>query len=226
VLTDHGGRLLWCWSISGALLAAGTIRLARSEPAEGEPRAAPITPAAMHRLSAEWLAWSVQLGMTPQRVRLIAGFGGEGTPDPSACTRAIAAACPDAIGETIDEPDPIGLTLRRLAEHIDNGATPADPATGDGRHRLPTLSARPTRAHRRMHRAAAAALFAGAIALASWAWRLDAATAPMRARAASVSGELTDLIEAAGVAPGLPLSAQAGHGYGFRLERGVRVSVA
>ena len=201
VLTDHAGRLVWCWSISGALLAAGSIRLPRHESAEGGAPGTRITQAALHRLSAEWLAWSIQLGMTPQRVRLISDFSGAGTLDPSACTRLIAAACPDAIGETIDEPDPVGLTLRRLAERIDSGATPAAPSPADGRQRLPTLSARPTRAHRRMHRAAAAALFAASIALAAWAWRLDAAAEPMRARAAGVSGELTELIEASGVAP-------------------------
>lgn len=204
VLTDHAGRLLWCWSISGALLAAGSIRLARRDHAEQNTATPPppcaLTGSALHRLAAEWLAWSVQLGMTPQRVRLIADFSAEGTLHPSACTRLIAAACPDAIGETIDEPDPVGLTLRRLAGQLDTGATPAEPSAADGRHLLPTLSGRPTRAHRRMHRAAAGLLFSGAIALAAWAWRLDASAQTLRERASTATQELTSLIEASGAA--------------------------
>jgi len=208
VLTDGSGRLLWCWSISGALLAAGSIRLARRDHAETGPTRTRITEAALHRLSSEWLAWSIQLGMMPQRVRLIADFSHEGTLDPSTGTRLIAAVCPDAIGETIDEPDAVGLTLRRLAERIDNGATPADPGSADGRHRLPTLSGRPTRAHRRMHRAAAALLLAAAVALAAWSWRLDTSAERLRERASSASGELIQLIEASGVAPIVNMTAE------------------
>ncbi|MEM0983039.1 MAG: hypothetical protein AAGI17_03710 [Planctomycetota bacterium] len=198
VLIDHAGRLLWCWSISGTLLAAGSIRLARAV-ANGSIAARPkLTEAALSRLSAEWLSWSAQLGMSPQRVRLIADFdgqAGEGGLDQASASRVVSAAAPDAMGETIDEPDPIGLTLRRLAEQIDAGRLDAAEMTEDnGRTRLSTLSARPARAHKRMYRAIAALVFASAIAVTAGGLNLRSAAAAKRESTAAAGDELEKLI--------------------------------
>lgn len=211
VLLEPEGRLLWCWSIAGRVVAAGHART----PADRD--GARLRRAALGRLGAEWLAWSAQLGLTPNLVRLVASLPAEpaqGELDGPGAARLLGKLLPDAAGELIDDPEPIGLTLRRLAEAIEDGAAP-QPAETDGRDALASLAARPGRAHRRMYRAAALALVAGAALAAAGSLSLTARAGELRAardrqteaRQEIVSGINETLLDAgvAGGGTGIPL---------------------
>lgn len=179
------GRLHWVWSRSGVLLAGESSRLpAESTDAAGgsgtlasrthvqvptgrfrlHPRAADAS-----RVVTSWLSWAAELGVSPSRVRIL-------TPDEPAATnvsqfgQALAKAFNGAVVDLTAEPDPVGVTLTRLAERVDDvpANTPVASAVGilDG----PTQ--RPTRANRRAYVLMALGVTAVAAAIGAFAYRL------------------------------------------------------
>jgi hypothetical protein len=153
-------RLIWAWSRGGRLMATGSQRLRAGEGVFGPEEA--------QRLTAEWLAWSAQLGQAPRRVVAVAAsaehlaeFG-----------RTLGEKWPGMSVDAVVHADPLGATLRRVADAIEAGD---DAPAGDPTRGLVGLSSRPGQRHRRMHRWRAGAILAGAALVGAGAWRLSAA---------------------------------------------------
>lgn len=166
VVVDPAGRVVWAWSRGGELLAAGTIRLAQES-----NRAVVVGGPEASRLAADWLAWSLQLGVAPARVVCVAPALAEGTGALSQqeLGMTLGKLWPGATVDLAVHDDPIGATLHRLAG-VDEGQAPAD-----GRLALLDLSRRPGRAHRAVYRWSALAVLAGSVALIGVAWKCFAA---------------------------------------------------
>ena len=197
LMQDGAGKLLWCWARAGRLLASGAIRLRVGvlEPAlPGEPDGRTgfvCGPEEASRLTAEWLAWAAQLGVSPGRVVCVLPDAAEAATFGGTLTRLLPGVSVD--GAT-DE-DAIGTTLRRAAgllEHTPRGRGPAP----SGASALLALASRPGRRHRQMHvwRAAALALLAGAIGLAGW--RLQSRAAEAKAAGAEWNTKWRELVKA------------------------------
>ncbi len=186
VIIDPEGRLVWSWSRAGELLAAGTIRLAGR--GGGADDGVGVAGADVGRLTADWLAWSAQLGVAPSRIVCVGPEARDGTPalTPAQLGEALGRASPGATVDLAVHDDPIGATLHRLTElPADTRGDPEDP-----RSALVPLSHRPARAHRSLLRAAALALLLGAAAATAVAWRAWAAAGEIRGRVA-LSAEQT-----------------------------------
>ncbi len=153
-----GGRLVWCWSEDGRVLAAGSQRLRTHD--------AGVTLSAGDgaRLAAEFLAWSLQLGRSPQRVLCVLP---ENQPGAREFGEALAATIQSV--DALAHPDPIGATFARLVSAIE--ATP-DAAPLEPGMALMDLSNRPGRSHRTMYMWGAAALTLLAIFLGVVGWFL------------------------------------------------------
>jgi hypothetical protein len=167
VLVDPAGRLVWAWSRAGALLAGGVVMT--STTAEGGAR---VGRAAVARLLADWLGWSVQLGVTPSRLVCVAPPADDATEaEDSLGPAEIGASLGRGwAGATVDMAvveDPLGATLQRLAGMDDR---PLD----DARSSLTGLNRRPRRIHRSMYLWGALAvvlLAAGLLGVGFKAWR-------------------------------------------------------
>lgn len=173
VLIDPVGRLVWSWSVGGALRAGGSMRL-RLDPEQrvmyGRAEAS--------RLRGEWLAWSLQTGLSPRRVVCIAPTEIE-TSHAQQFGAALAAIGGAEDGDlAVDlaaQEDPIGATLSRVASALEDTASPIDsvrPTRG-----LAELTQRPTRANRRLWVWAALVITAASalLGIIAWQWRRDAA---------------------------------------------------
>lgn len=198
VLIEPEGRLIWCWSSGGALLAGGRLRLATHADTD-TPR---LRPDDLARLTADWLGWSAQLGEAPARIALVLpplagdaseedggdatlGLGGEGA------ARALGRAWPAARVELAGVPDPVGGTLRRVL------STDAPPdLTENPTRALAPLSARPGRSHRGMYRWLAGAIAGAGVVLAVSGWRLRESAAEARAQANALREEQRALLVA------------------------------
>jgi hypothetical protein len=206
VLVEPHGRLVWAWSRRGMLLAGGSLRLAmiRGEapapvdeagfsPAVPSPRLA-VTESDIARLSADWLAWSVQLGVAPDRVicllpqdatQIETDHGLEPT------VRLLSKRWGDITIDAAVYEDPVGATLLRvIAKEQDRGTLAGDPRAG-----LTLLSHRPTRAHQRLYMWAAGAVMLVALALGIGAWRIHAAAATSRVAAAEFKRKIEALVQ-------------------------------
>lgn len=174
VVADPEGRLVWAWSRGGELIAAGTIRLATE--GHGDEPALVIGQPEIARLTADWIAWSLQLGVTPARILCVGPQTAEGAGGMSQqeLGLALGRSWPGATVDLAVHEDPIGATLRRLA------GLEEEPAPGDPRHALVDLSRRPGRAHRAVYRWASLAVLAGAAGLVAVAWRTHAAAVEAR----------------------------------------------
>jgi hypothetical protein len=134
--------------------AAGELRLGQDEAA---------------RLTTEWLSWAAQLGRAPSRV-VCALTPGEGA---AGFGEALAGAWPGAAVDAAVYDDPVGATLRRLADRLES--TPKRTVQGtDAAHGLVALSNRPGHAHRRMFQWRALAMLGVAALLGVASWRLYA----------------------------------------------------
>jgi hypothetical protein len=229
---DAGGRLLWTWSANGTLLAGGSMRLAldkspqpetalaevgrtSSFPAKDQTHRTIVGPREASRLATEWLAWSLELGRAPTRIIAVtpaAPHGREAEHEASlaAFGEALTKACPGASMDLAEDRDPLGTTLTRLAERVDDApasGTPsaAQPVVGS----VPGLASRPTRAHRRFYVAASLAVTALAAAAGAYAWKLRAEAGEARQAAAraveswrsavrEIDGKLLENVEAVG----------------------------
>ncbi len=186
-------RIVWCWSVRGALVAGGSIRL-RSVREHGD--APVVTRSSVGRLASEWLSWSVQLGVAPDRIVTV------GASDPDAEDALSIAQVGDAIGShwpgasvaVVNDEDPIGTTLRRMVAAEDLGRT-TPPDAGAPRSALTSLTGRPTRAHRNMHVWAALALTIGAVGVSVVAWKVWSAGKAMGDVVAQAQAERTAAFE-------------------------------
>lgn len=183
LLDAEGGRLVWSWSSRGAMLAGGSIRLRSARSGEDAPGGAIVCDADLGRLAAEWLSWSVQLGQAPARVVCVGAVDGkaEGGLNAAAVGASLGSRWPGATVDLVDEPDPIGLTLRRNVAAEDLGAR-VSPDAAPQRSSLVALSRRPGRAHRSMHAWAALALGIAAVGVGAVAWHVRGEAAAVRER--------------------------------------------
>lgn len=205
VLVEPAGRLVWSWCRGGVLLAAGTMRLRRVAPATQELALVPASdePASVNtdapteldidfsdadlgRILADWLAWSLQLGLAPAR---IVGLGpahltnslrspARGSVGIGAVTAALATQWPGTAATAAAHDDPVKATLMHLAEAF-RGSAEILPRS----QALAELAARPSRKTRRMHWWIAAATAAAVFVLAAIVWRLERAGSALRAHA-------------------------------------------
>lgn len=228
VLADPDGRLCWCWSRSGRLLAAGSLRLRRvvAEGAVDEPDALAtpesngagvgrevsvleVTRADVGRVSADWLAWGMELGVAPSRVvclgpaRLTTAGLESDLPDTSgvaALGEALARSWPGAAVVAHVDDDPVGATLRRLIDVND------DRPSGMGE--LEELSARPGRLTRTWHRWMAGAMFCAALVIGALGLRFSRAAAHTQTEIDDLRTRRTQLLEQVkGLAPAAPTHA-------------------
>ena len=94
--------------------------------------------------------------------------------------------------DVIDEADPIGLTLRRLAERLDSGKA-GGPAVDE---QLVGLSNRPGRVHRAMYRWLAILLLAASGAMVALAWNFWDQRSASQEQLALVRSNQRELLEA------------------------------
>lgn len=168
IAVDPSGRLIWVWSASGTLLAGGTMRVATEKPGAdtaiveaGRTGAFPLRESKAHvvlgereasRLTAEWLAWSLELGRTPSRIIAVtpgasAGREAEHEAALAAFGQTLTRGVPGASMDLAEDRDPLTTTLTRLAERVDDAPAQGAPPVVEP---LPGLNLRPTRAHRRL----------------------------------------------------------------------------
>lgn len=196
ILFDPAGRLVWSWSRGGHLLAGGSMRILTERASEAAPdtiergrtRLALVRGEDIARLGAEWLAWSLQLGVAPSRV-VIVGEPSEGGLSAADLGRTISERWHDATIDFVREQDPVGATLARLADR--------EPASQKG---ISELANRPGRAHKAMYRWTAAALFCGAGVLGVLAWRILASAGTFQDQAGTVSRSYAELCAEEGLA--------------------------
>lgn len=193
VLVDPRGRLLWCWTAKGELLAGGSMRLA-APPAVG--RAPTPTPADAARLTNDWIAWGAQLGIVPRRVACIAADDPVGVGEDSASFRAghfgakLAGAWGGAGVDLVLDHDPVGATLARLAAATAD-ARPDEAAIAG----IEALSHRPGKLHRRMHLWVALGILGGAALAAGAAWRLRSSAGMLTEAARGEESRWRELVQ-------------------------------
>lgn len=163
VLIDPAGRLIWTWSCNSQVIAGGTIRLRSAESAltrtdERAPAGFTFGAPEASRLAAEWIAWAAQAGRAPSRVACV--LTGD-TTQAGSFGEALERLIPHVTVDAVLDNDPIGLTLTRLAERLDDQAATPGAAPLQG---LTDLSHRPAIVHRRMFIWSAAAIAVAAVA--------------------------------------------------------------
>jgi hypothetical protein len=159
------------------------MRLAR--PREGDGVCVGEAEAA--RLATEWLAWSVQLGRTPARV--IAVSPSLADDELAAFGRSLGTALHGCVVDIAVHDDPIGVTLTRLAEKLDDA--PSLPASSG----LAALATRPGVAHRRMHHWLSLAIIGVAAMLGAVAWRLGSNVGAADVEAAKQSDRWREILK-------------------------------
>lgn len=159
------------------------------------------------RLAMDWLAWSAQLGHCPRRVvclsvpNLQAGSRG-----PQGLLAMLGRAWPGATIDGAIHDDPIGATLGRLAG-LGNDEEAAQYAASKDASELPLslrprealvgLSARPSRADRRMYQWIGASLIAGAALVAALGYQVYRSLDEARSRLVSAKNAYQDVIQTA-----------------------------
>lgn len=208
VLVDPAGRLHWSWADHGRLVAGGSNRLITS-PVSAPDALSPVTLAGsdVARLAAEWLAWSVQLGLAPARISCIVpenlspvSAGTDRTIlDAAAFGAALSAAWPQTTVDLAIVVDPVGQTLSRLAAAAtvaqDTGATRATFAPADPRQSLVQLAHRPGRSHFRLHLWAALAICVLSAGLGAWAWQFQLSSSSATAASRKASAQWRELFK-------------------------------
>jgi len=169
VVLDPAGRLVWAWSRAGEALAGGTQRLQTVRTVDAEPdrlergatRQPIVTEDDLARLGNDWLAWSMQLGVTPTRIVVVGHPSNiDGGLDSAGIGRTLGRIRPDAPIDIVPDDDPIGTTLSQLAGR--------EPCNQSG---ISELTDRPGRVHRAMYRWSAVALLLAAGAVGVFASR-------------------------------------------------------
>ncbi len=178
IVVDLAGRVLWAWSIKGVLLAAGAIR---TQPAD---RGDILTADVAARLATEWLGWSAQVGISPQRVICIAA---EGDNSAGAFGAALTQAWPGAAVDLQFEEDPIIATLRRAARVLEDSSGAITPLHG--------LDSRPGRLHRSMYSWIALAIAIVALAIGGLAFKFSRDAASFRSQAAGLKEQWQGIVK-------------------------------
>jgi hypothetical protein len=184
IVDAESGRVLWAWSRAGGLLAAGSM-LVPTEVVEDRARVS-LNAGHAARLATEFLSWGVQTGAAPARTIVVAPE----SESVGAFGQALAEAMPNTTVDVAIDSDPIGTTMRRLAERIDVRA----PDNDDPRSVLVALGARPSRAHRSMYRWAAVAVCLLALCITIAGWRTGQATAQVRAAASQARASASEAV--------------------------------
>lgn len=202
LLVTLDGRLLWCWARRGQLLAASTMRLPSRYVGPDRPASVSLGPEQASRLTAEWLAWSVQIGCVPSRVVCVAPESLSDDPDSGLARfgQALAAAWPGAGVDIVPHADPLQATLRRAAlafEVRSEGAEGAEPAATLDQPGavLLGLTRRPGRLHRSMYVWASLAVAAAAAAIGIMALSLREDARRARSDAQSLERQAAELVE-------------------------------
>lgn len=171
-------RLVWCWARQGEPIAAGSLRLAVARE-EGEA-GLDLGGAQASRLAAEWLAWSLQLGVAPRRVICIVpeDLGRSGRA--SAFGNVLAGAFPGAAVDAAASPDPVGATFERLASALEGTPDGAVERLGT----LGELTSRPGRAHRTMFAWVALMVIVASAVMGVVAWQVRRTALDTRSAAA------------------------------------------
>ena len=197
VLVDpSGARIVWCWSRGGSMLAGGSLLLATHavEPAEGaEGHRIRVGEDQVRRLVSEFLSWSVQTGTVPARIVVLTpdlDADVEGAVTAADLGRILTERMPSATVDLAIDDDPIGSTLRRIAERADQASMDGS----DPRGSLVALGARPSRAHRSMYRWMAGAIAAGAVCVAVVGWRLGATAETFRDQARDARAKVRERV--------------------------------
>ncbi|MFG0306209.1 MAG: hypothetical protein ACF8Q5_08355 [Phycisphaerales bacterium JB040] len=193
-------RLVWSWSSAGDLLAAGSMRVRTAVDRDvqrlgldtvGEiERRAVVTDAEIGRLAQDWLAWAAQTGLAPSRIVCVGSpspLGDEGM-TPARVGESLAARWHDASVDVVDEPDAVGLTLRRLA------SPEAAPIEGSHGTQLVALTRRPGSAHRSLFRWAGIALMVLGVGFVVVAMALFGRANRYSREIPALSGEFRDTI--------------------------------
>jgi hypothetical protein len=173
VVDPASGRLLWSWSRAGRLVVAGSMRVRHGvvapdaivEEGAALPPAVLYGPEEVSRLATEWLSWAVQVGQAPSRFVCI-------LPDAEQAGefgRAVGTAWAGATVDVVTKDDPVGATLHRITNLLENTPLKDEP---DPRAGLVDLSRRPGRQHRRMYTWWSGAIAAGALVLTVLGWQL------------------------------------------------------
>ncbi|MCA9279932.1 MAG: hypothetical protein H6815_05735 [Phycisphaeraceae bacterium] len=150
VVVDPAGRIVWTWSRAGDLLCFGTL----AAPVRSDDEGVRLTQNLASRLTADWVAWSVQTGQTLDRIVVI----GPASPVPfkpgepqtmlslGEFGSAIASSWNGASCDVVPMDDPIGQTLDRVVVAMEQGI---------GVQHLPAMEEiehRPSRAHKSVRR--------------------------------------------------------------------------
>lgn len=121
------------------------------------------------RLAAEWLAWSMQLGISPRRVVCVFPESTRENDSARAFGTALGAAWNGAMIDAVVTRDPIGDTLERLALALESTSEKLIETTPGAA--LVELSSRPGGAHRSMYKWLAFAVLAAAGVMGVVAWQ-------------------------------------------------------
>lgn len=189
VLMDPSGKLLWCWSKSGLLLVAGSMRL-RSTTSEDESPTFTLGEEEVSRLATEWIAWGAQISCVPQHITLCALEGSQG--EVSVFGGLLSKAFPGTPLDAGFYADPIVATIEKVANRMEQ--TPIAPVINGG-NALVGLSGRRGRQHRTYYFWTAAAIgAAGAIAVAT-GYQFRSMATQARERTADVAARSGELVK-------------------------------
>jgi hypothetical protein len=191
VLVDPvSARLVWCWS-QGASLRAGGSMLLRSAIADEAPMVL-LTADDAARLSSDWVAWAVQLGVSPSRIVAVLPDQSAGLSAP-AFGQAIGSSCSGIPIDAGTYEDPLGSTIRRFAGVLEKTPAATRPDAGSS---LVALSTRPRSAHKWMYIWSAIAVGAASLAMLAVGWRYRTAAEENKQLAAEWSQAWREPVEA------------------------------
>ncbi|MBC7771268.1 MAG: hypothetical protein H7210_02115 [Pyrinomonadaceae bacterium] len=157
------------------------------------------------RLIMDWLSWSAQLGISPERIICLGSETTAGRDASLAATlsESLGRAWPGATADVAVYDDPIGATLNRLRGLANLGApqigagnlAPSAIATADPRAGLVSLSQRPGRATRSIYRWGTLATLVAAVSIFFIARRLESASHDAAAQLEEIKAARTDLLK-------------------------------
>lgn len=161
-------RLIWAWSRGGMLLAGGSMRLAHSRTDDDTELA--LEQGEASRLATEWLAWSMQLGVSPNRVVCVLPDSTRENGSAARFGAALTKAWPGSVGDAGFFEDPIAATFERLATALEGTPLPRGLAAQPG-DALVELSSRPGGAHRSMYKWLAGVVLVASVVMGVVAWQ-------------------------------------------------------
>lgn len=192
VLVEPDRRLIWAWSRAGEFITGGSVTLPgappppapipEDQPPEDTHARIDWTAHAAQRLSLDWLSWSAQTGVMPQRLMIVG-------PGSAEIARVLRASWKDIPARTDETADPIGATITRAAggaDRLDAAALGAP----TGASCLPSLTARPTRAVRTRYMLAGVATLAVAAGVALLGLRFQSAAKETRLAAEDIKSQV------------------------------------